>query len=90
MTTAVAVETLVRWPHMSASASPSSELSECRGLVKLSAVLTGVEEEDDEEEEQEEVVDRWEEEEEEGPTRSEEDEEEEAVLGRSLSGLPQL
>lgn len=65
------------------SPSPSSsELSECRGLVKLRAVLTGVEEEEDEEEE------RWEEEEDDGATRSEEEEEEE-VFGKCLSGLLQ-
>lgn len=82
---AVAVETLVRQPSLPPDISPSpssSELSECRGLVKLRAVLTGV---DDEEEEEEE---RWEEEEEEGATRSEEEEEEE-VLGNCLSGLLQ-
>lgn len=83
---AVAVDTLVRKasfppPDISSDTFPSSsELSECRGLVKLRAVLTGVEEEEEEEEE------RWEEEDEDGATRSEE-EEEEVVLGYCLSGL---
>lgn len=57
---AVAVETLVRQPSLPPDISPSpssSELSECRGFVKLRAVLTGVDDEEDEEEE------RWEEEE---------------------------
>lgn len=79
------MDTLVRKasfppPDISSDTFPSSsELSECRGLVKLRAVLTGVEEEEEEEE-------RWEEEDEDGATRSEE-EEEEVVLGYCLSGL---
>lgn len=80
---AVAVDTLVRQPSLPPNISPSpssSELSECRGLVKLRAVLTGVEEEEEEEEE------RWEEEEEDGATRSDEEEEEE-VFGKCFSGL---
>lgn len=79
----VAVDTLVRWSSFPPDISPSPsspELSECRGLVKLRAVLTGVEEEEEEEEE------RWEEEDEDGARWSEEDEEEE-VFGSCFSGL---
>ena len=91
---AVAVETLDRgWGPVSLappiSPSPSSsELSECSGLVKHSAVLTGVEEEEEEEEGA--GRSEEEEEEEEGAGRSEEEEEEEvevALLGRCFSGL---
>ena len=82
-----AVDTFVKEHSFPPDSSPfpsSSELSECRGLVKLRAVLTGVEDEDEEEEEE----DRWEEEDEDGATLSEEEEEEE-VLGNSFSGLLQ-
>ena len=100
VTVAVAVETLERgWgpslappaslaPPISPSPS-SSELSECSGLVKHSAVLTGVEEE--EEEEGGDTREEQQEEEEEGAGRSEEDEDEVevevALLGRCFSGL---
>lgn len=85
-TTVVTMDTLVWRASFSqdiTSFPSSSELSECKGLVKLMAVLTGVDEEEEEEEEE-----RWEEEDEEGATRSEEEEEEE-VLGNSFSGLLQ-
>lgn len=87
VTEAVTVETFLWSLSFTSGASSfpsSSELSECRGLVKLRAVLTGVEEDEDEEEDE----DMWEEEEEDGAALSEEEEEEE-VLGKGLSGLLQ-
>lgn len=87
VTTAVAVDMLVRLPSFPTDISPSpssSELSECSGLVKLRAVLAGVVEEEVVVEEEEE--ERWEEDED-GATRSQDGDE--VLLGKCFSGLLQ-